>query len=217
MPSLPLTFAESLSTKDRIQSADVQGDEIGLPVAWASGLDRLKNACEHAARIDRQQRLLVTQACQQIAKHVGEAGFQAQKLPRDYEVRSIDRHWVMVKCFPPLNPDASNSSGQREVRFVASGEESLWTRFNLQVTRLTDSQVGELVADLETGLIAEIIEWVEAHTATPPISGPQPTGPTTPDGSPSPPLEPNRLRLVDLGRPKNRGVSRVEEPLRRTA
>jgi hypothetical protein len=189
MPSLPLTYLETIPPQEKVSAPDAPQ----LPPQWAAGLDQLKTVCEHAAQVERQQRLLLTQTFQQIAQLVGEAGYANLELPRDYEVRRVDRQWVLVKCFPPLHPENSATNSPREVRFVASGEESLWTRFNLQVTRPSDEQIAELMADLESGLIAEIVQWVQNRTATlPPSAHPMP-----PESNDS-----NRLRLVDLGRPK---------------
>jgi hypothetical protein len=218
MPSTPLTYLEMFSTQESIQHANTQGDNnIGLSPSWASGLDLLKNVCDHAASLDRQQRQSVIQACQQIARLVGEAGFCNLQLPRDYEVRRIDRHWLLVKCLPPLGSTSGDSSGLREVRFVASGEESLWTRFDLQVTALTDSQVSEVVIDLESGLINEIIEWVQKRTAMVPVCTLPPTTVASTNSSTSAPNGANRLRLVDLGRAKNRPIRQdVHEVVRHT-
>lgn len=201
MPATPLSLVaapfDSIATEPTEQ----------LPAHWLSGLSRLEEACLQRAENDRLQREHAKAACHQIAHHIGKAGLHDLELPRGYEVRQIDQSYVLVKCAPL----------SREITFVASGEETLWTRLRLQATRLTEAQVRELVADLEGGLIQELVDWVASRCAAPaPATNEVPSVTVTIAAEPElQPADHRPLRMVDLGRPRRREAR--TRPARRTA
>jgi hypothetical protein len=156
--------------------------EQELPSAWLAGLNRLEQACARHVEVDTRLRTAVIHLAQQVARRLGAAGLADTPLPRGYEIRHLDRQWLLVKC------DAETGA----VKFVASGQESLWTRLGLHTTGLTGEHVLELSADIESGLLDEMAVCIEDRLRDAPRSVAQ--DPT------AEPATGGKLRLVDLGR-----------------
>lgn len=155
-----------------------------LPSSWLAGLNRLEQACARHVEVDNRLRTAVINLTQQVARRLGTAGLSDTALPRGYEVRHLDRQWLLVKCDPETGT----------VKFVASGQESLWTRLGLHATGLTGEQVLELSTDIESGLLDEMAACIEKRLKDAPrlaIQGGDGMSETAPGG---------KLRLVDLGR-----------------
>lgn len=153
-----------------------------LPSNWLTGLNRLEQACARHVEVDNRLRTAVINLAQQVARRLGAAGLADTVLPRGYEVRHLDRQWLLLKC------DAETGA----VKFVASGQESLWTRLGLHTGGLTGEHVLELSADIESGLLDEMAVCIENRLKEMPRLG----GMT----EQSEPSTGGKLRLVDLGR-----------------
>lgn len=118
-----------------------------------NSLNRLQAACEQRVQLTGQA-ISYTKIASQIADLLASTGLVETPLPRGNRIYCNDilreGKWYLVKC------DASSTP-----RFVATGQDNLFTRLTLGVSTLSAQHLREFAHDLQAGLLEELLAVIE--------------------------------------------------------